>query len=106
MTKLQKVWIGVLLAIVLVPEILFQSTSRLIYGVLTIKDITFGRSYTVVLIQALSALVLAISLFVFRKKIQQRWLSYLFIGLLLLWAVVGYLTYYDALYSKISIGNF
>jgi hypothetical protein len=106
MTKMQKVWLGIFLAIVLAPEILFQSTARLIYGVFTIKDITFGHAYTLVLVQSLAALVSSIFMFVLRKKLQCRWLCYLLIVFFILWAVVGYLAYDTALHAIIEFRGF
>ena len=106
MTKVQKIWLGVFILIALVPEILFQSTIRLVRGVITIKDISFGHSYNLVLVQSIALLVSTILMFFWRKQIQSKFVFYTLLVLALLWSLIGFLAYYDALFSKISVGGF
>ena len=60
--------VRVFILIALVPEILFQSTIRLVRGVITIKDISFGHSYNLVLVQSIALLVSTILMFFGENK--------------------------------------
>ncbi len=106
MTKIQKIWLGILAGVVLIPEFLFQSTVRLVYGVFSFKNIVLGNSYIVVLIQSVAALCVSIFLFSARKKFKHLWLCYLLIGVSLLWAIVGYLAYDTILNTTIEFRGF
>lgn len=106
MTKTQKVWLGLFIAIVLVPEIFLQSTTRLIHGVFTLQDIALGHKYTIVLVQAVASLISAGLLFSLRKNFQRKWLCYLLVGFFILWAIVGYLSYDTALHAVVEFRGF
>ncbi len=106
MKKIQKVWLGIFLAIALVPEILFQSTIRLVHGVITIKGITFGHNYVLVLAQSVSLLISAVLVFVWRRRFKSKIVYYLLFGFLLLWALVAYIVYDLALNGQVTMRDF
>ena len=106
MTKIQKIWLGILIGVPVIIEVLFQSTIRLVSGVITIKNITFGHKYGLALSQSVLLLLAAILVLVWRKSFRRRWVCYLLFGFLLLWALVAYLGFDLALNGRVEVGGF
>ncbi len=106
MTKVQKIWLSVFISIALVPEILFQSTIRLVRGVITIKDITFGQSYNLVLVQSIALMISAILIFFWRKQVQNKFAFYMLLVLVSLWSLIGFLAFDFALNGQVEMRGF